>query len=34
MNPIFAKFTLALMSFGLVTREAQLWGHDRLWRPF
>ena len=29
MQPVFAKYTLALMSLGLVTREAQLWGHEK-----
>ena len=26
MEPVFAKYTIALMALGLVTVEAQLWG--------
>ena len=33
MNPIFAKFTLALMAVGLVTVEAQLWAYERGLNP-
>jgi hypothetical protein len=33
MNPVFAKFTLALIAAGLVTMEAQLWAYENGLNP-